>query len=159
MEAFPQPRYAHAQRIVLGRTQRAYLDVGRPGVNELAGVLANHPDLVLCHELLDGLPRKRAVDVQPLAEDGRGDELVLGRLCHELGVRVLVEQDKVVRFLLHLSLGPLLFLRALGVFRRSLRRPCGGVLRRLALSLRHDGTWWWIKDAGAVGQRVGGGII
>jgi hypothetical protein len=102
-----------AGALAQGPRQIARLDVGRAGVDLLRRVLGDHADLILCHELLDGLARERTVDVQALRENGWGDKLVLGALGHELLVCVLVEQHQVVGLLLDLTLRPLLLLSAL----------------------------------------------
>ncbi len=108
----------------------AILNVGRSSVDELRRVLRHHADLVLRHQLLDRHAGERAVDMQTLAQNRRRDKLVLWHFLVQLVVGVLVEQNKVVRLLLHLPLRPLLLLRALGILRRGLRRRgravCGG---------------------------------
>lgn len=78
------------------------LNVSGAGVDELRGMLGNHADLILCHQLLDRHTSKRSVDMQSLRQDGRSDQLILRGFLVQLLVSVLVEKDQVVRLLLNL---------------------------------------------------------
>ena len=55
-----------------------------------------------------------------LGDDGRGDELQLRDVSNHLVVRDLVEEHEVGELLLHLALGPLLFLGLAAPARRGL---------------------------------------
>ncbi len=78
------------------------LNVGSTSVDKLGGVLLNHANLILRHKLLDGLARKRPVDVKALGENRRCDQLVLRNFLVQLIVGVLIEENEIVRFLFHL---------------------------------------------------------
>lgn len=66
-------------------------------------MLRYHADLVLGHQLLDSHACKGSVDVETLRKHGRRNQLVLGHLLVQLLIRILVKEDKVVRFLLDLQ--------------------------------------------------------
>lgn len=61
-------------------------------------------------QFLEGVPGQRATDLQPLRDDSRGDEFVVGNFFVQLVVGSLIEEDQVVELVPHLSLGPLLLL-------------------------------------------------
>ena len=92
-------------------------------------------------EFDEGFPGQRSSDLQPLGDDGRGDQLVGWHLFQEFVISGLVEEDQVVQLVPGLSLGPLLLLGLataaslllLGVLGRRL----GGRLRVLFRTLQH----------------------
>ena len=89
---------------------RVVLVLGDPGVDELCPVLHHLADQTLLAELVQRLPGQRAAHLEPLAHDGRRDQLVGGHLLQQLVVGGLVEEDQVVELVPGLSLGPLLLL-------------------------------------------------
>ena len=89
---------------------RVVLVLGDPGVDELCPVLHHLADQTLLAELVQRLPGQRAAHLEPLAHDGRRDELVGGDLLQQLVVGGLVEEDQVVELVPGLALGPLLLL-------------------------------------------------
>ena len=65
-------------------------------------------DVPLLRKLADGNTRKRAVDLQPLDEDGLRDVFEGRHLLVDAVIGGLVEDDSVLRLVLHLALRPLL---------------------------------------------------
>lgn len=59
----------------------------------------DHPNQPSRHQLPDRPPRERPVDPEAVGENGRRDQLVLGRLSQELVVVALVEEHHVVDLL------------------------------------------------------------
>ena len=89
--------------------------LGVAGVDDLGVVLVDESDESLRLQLLQGKPRQRTANLQPLRDDGRGDQLIRGNLFVQFVVGRCKERRK----------GSLLFSR-----RTSLERPGGGILIR-----------------------------
>lgn len=61
--------------------------------------------------MIDGNSSKRTIDLETIADDRRGDELVLGNIIFQFIDGLLVENNFVLQFVLDASLGrPFLFL-------------------------------------------------
>jgi len=81
---------------------------GGTGVDSLLGVDGDTLDQVLVGELPDGSASEGAVNLEPLNNGGRSNELHLGHINEELVSSGLVEHDHVLGLLANPSLGPLL---------------------------------------------------
>lgn len=71
----------------------------------------NTLDLALLLQVSDGNSRQATVYFESLDEDTLTNETEGGDLLHNTVVRGLVKDDSVLRFVLDLSLGPLLLFR------------------------------------------------
>lgn len=81
------------------------------GEDVLTTVLDDGDDEALGKEVLEAGAGKGTVDLEAVADNGAGDELVLGDIVDELVKGLLVENDLVLEFVLDASLGgPLLLL-------------------------------------------------
>merc|ERR1719458_785724 len=81
-----------------------------PGVDHLGAVSDHLLDQALLHQLNQSTCGEGATHLQPLGNDGGGDELVGWDLLVQLVIGALVEQNQVVQLVPGLSLGPLLLL-------------------------------------------------
>merc|ERR1719458_855047 len=81
-----------------------------PGVDHLGAVSDHLLDQALLHKLNQSTSGEGATHLQPLGNDGGGDELVGWDLLVQLVIGALVKQNQVVQLVPGLSLGPLLLL-------------------------------------------------
>merc|ERR1719313_650767 len=144
------PRAVQVQAPLIARRNRAVSPAHRSLVVVVTTDLArvdHHRSVLVTHwtnqafllQVADGLARNGAVDLEPLADHCRGNELSLWDLLHHLVVRCLVEGYHVGELLLDLPLAPLLLTTAAARHGGLHRRGRANITQPLAL---HTEAQW-----------------
>jgi len=103
---------AHQKYASLWASDAAWNFLGEQGEGNIQSkqlsIFPRFRALTFAEQLLEGCPGQGASNLQPLRDNCRRDELVVGHFFAQFVIGGLVKQDEVVQLVSHFPLGPLL---------------------------------------------------